>query len=48
MVGVHYLSLLSIVASIILAQDPFYMCTVNKCENAPRQSPALVLDIQTV
>ena len=35
MVGAHYLSLFSVVACIVVAQDPFYMCTDNKCENCP-------------
>ncbi|RAQ98698.1 hypothetical protein DDE82_008995 [Stemphylium lycopersici] len=35
MVGVHYLSVLSCVASIAVAQDPFYMCTDTKCEECP-------------
>jgi hypothetical protein len=35
MVGVYYLSVLSSVASIVVAQDPFYMCTESKCETCP-------------
>jgi hypothetical protein len=35
MVGVHYLSVLFSVASIVVAQDPFYMCTESKCETCP-------------
>jgi hypothetical protein len=35
MVGAHYLSVLSCVASIAVAQDPFYMCTDSACEKCP-------------
>jgi hypothetical protein len=35
MVGVHYLSALFSVASIVVAQDPFCMCTESKCETCP-------------
>ncbi|CAA9960579.1 hypothetical protein PTMSG1_03980 [Pyrenophora teres f. maculata] len=35
MVGAHYLSVLSCIASIAVAQDPFYMCTDKVCQNCP-------------
>ena len=35
MVGAHYLSLFCVVACFVVAQDPFYMCTDNKCESCP-------------
>jgi hypothetical protein len=35
MVGVYYLSVLFSVASIVVAQDPFYICTESKCETCP-------------
>ena len=35
MVGAHYLGVLLSVASIAVAQDPFYMCTDDKCESCP-------------
>jgi len=35
MVGAHYLGVLFSVASIVVAQDPFYMCTDDKCESCP-------------
>jgi hypothetical protein len=35
MVGAHYLSVLSALASAVVAQDPFYMCTDTKCESCP-------------
>lgn len=35
MIAAYYLSVLSSVLSVVVAQDPFYMCTESKCENCP-------------
>lgn len=35
MVATNYLSILAGLASVSVAQDPFYMCTESKCENCP-------------
>ncbi|KAJ4293570.1 hypothetical protein N0V90_008853 [Kalmusia sp. IMI 367209] len=35
MPSTYYLSLLAGLASVAVAQDPFYMCTDNKCEDCP-------------
>ncbi|KAF2443134.1 hypothetical protein P171DRAFT_455988 [Karstenula rhodostoma CBS 690.94] len=35
MVTTHYIIILSGIAAIAMAQDPFYMCTESKCEHCP-------------
>ena len=35
MVIAHYLSFLSTIVFVAVAQDPFYMCTDTKCEACP-------------
>ena len=35
MVATNYLSILAGLASVSVAQDPFYMCTESTCQNCP-------------
>jgi hypothetical protein len=35
MIIARYLSVFSTIAFVAVAQDPFYMCTDNKCETCP-------------